>query len=72
LFTLPLFMPENQRVIFGIRKLTRNYDLADLPHSDKDRDNVDSLAEDHPGDSTRYRLSYAIQTGGSYETGVPG
>jgi len=43
-----------------------------LPRSDKDRDDVDFKSEDHSGDSTRYRLSYAIPPAGSYETGVPG
>lgn len=41
-----------------------------LPRYDKDRDDVDPKAEDHAGDSTRYRLAYAASDmGGSYETG---
>lgn len=42
-----------------------------LPRSEKDRDDVDPNAEDHSGDSTRYRLTYAMPPSGSYETGVP-
>ncbi|MCD9188248.1 MAG: terminase family protein [Pyrinomonadaceae bacterium] len=42
-----------------------------LPRYEKDRDDVDPKAEDHAGDATRYRLSYAVQDAGSYETGVP-
>lgn len=42
-----------------------------LPRYERDRDDVDPKAEDHAGDATRYRLSYAIPQAGSYETGVP-
>ena len=39
-----------------------------LPRYEKDRDDVDPKAEDHAGDSTRYRLSYAVPPMGSFET----
>jgi hypothetical protein len=42
-----------------------------LPRYERDRDDVDPKAEDHAGDATRYRLSYAVPQAGSYETGVP-
>lgn len=42
-----------------------------LPRYEKDRDDVDPNAEDHAGDATRYRLSYALPAPGNYETGVP-
>ena len=42
-----------------------------LPRYERDRDDVDPKAEDHAGDATRYRLSYAAPAIGSFETGVP-
>lgn len=42
-----------------------------LPRYERDRDDVDPKAEDHAGDATRYRLSYANPPTGGYETGVP-
>lgn len=42
-----------------------------LPRSERDRDDIDSQAEDHTADATRYRLSTVTPSAGSYESGIP-